>query len=422
MTYNNIFDIIKLVNKMEVLIDRMDHQGRGIGKIDNKIVFIDNALPNELVDVEITYENKKYLEGKVIRYIKKSKDRIESLCPHFIKCGGCDLMHIDYEQELTYKESKIKQIIDKFSSLPLHIIKPIVGSDIDNYRNKATFHIKNTIGYYEKKSNDIISIDKCYIVDNNINEIFNELKKLNLNSVYEIVIRVSKNLDDKMIVLKGNNINEQYYIDNLKNIVDTIIIYQNKNYKTIYGKGYILDKIGNFTFKISPDSFFQVNTVQAKILYDKVLEYLRPNNEDNILDLYCGTGTIGIYVSNYAKKIKGIEINKYAIKDAFENKRLNNIDNIEFECLDASLISKIKDTFDKIIIDPPRSGLDKKTTDYLIHSKSKRIVYVSCDPITLARDLKVLKDYYDILEITPIDMFPKTSHVETVCLLERKIL
>ena len=408
---------------MEVLIDRMDHQGRGIGKINNKTIFVYNALEGEIVDVHIIYENKKYMEGKVIKYIKLSDKRINPICPYFYECGGCDLMNMSYDDELMYKENKIKQIVNKFSKLSLEIIKPIVGNDDDLYRNKATFHIKGKIGYYGKKSNDIIKIDKCYIVNNKINKILNKIKNIDLNNVYEIVIRVSIYLDCTMIILKVNDcIDENKITKYLKKITDNIVIYQNKKYKTIYGEGFIYDKIGEYKFKISPDSFFQVNTKQAKKLYDKVLEYLEPSLNDNILDLYCGTGTIGIYVSKYVGSVKGIEINKYAVEDAFINKRINDIKNIDFECLDASDISKIKDKFDKIIIDPPRSGLDKKTIDYLIKSNAKRIVYVSCDPITLMRDLNILSEYYDINEITPVDMFSRTYHVECVTLLCRKTL
>lgn len=406
---------------MEVLIDRMDHQGRGIGKIDNKTIFVYDALPNELVDVEVIFQNKKFMEGKVIKYLKKSPKRINPICPYFKECGGCDLMHISYDEELIYKGKKVKQIIEKFSSIDKNVIKQIVGNNNNFYRNKATLHVDCKVGFYGKKTNKIIDIDKCYIVDSKINKILDKLKQINLSNIYEIVVRTSTYLDDSMIVIKiKDSIDENKIINDLKNITNNIIIYQNKKYKTIYGKGYIFDMIGEYKFKISPDSFFQVNTKQAKNLYDKVLEYLKPTINDKILDLYCGTGTIGIYISKYVKDVIGIEINEYAVKDANINKEINNVDNINFKCLDASDIANIKDKFDKIIVDPPRSGLDKKTIQYLINSNAKRIVYVSCDPVTLARDLELLKDYYDTLEITPVDMFSRTYHVENVCILERK--
>ncbi|MBP3460810.1 MAG: 23S rRNA (uracil(1939)-C(5))-methyltransferase RlmD [Bacilli bacterium] len=406
---------------MIVKVLKMDHQGRGIAKVNDKAVFIYNALPDEVVDIRVIKENKKIMEAVVLKYIETSKKRINPICPYYLECGGCDLMHINYNDELEYKENKIRQIIEKFTTLPLQAIKPIVGNDNKNYRNKATFHVDGKIGYYSKKSFKIVDIDNCFIASKEINDILKNLKKINLNNIYEIVIRTSKYLKDKMIILKFNNyINEEEIISKLKNIVDSIIIYQNKEYKTIYGKGFINDKIGDYIFKISPDSFFQVNTSQAKVLYDKVLEYLNPTINDKVLDLYCGTGTIGIYVSKYVKSVKGIEINKYAVIDANYNKKINNVDNISFECLDASKVDKIKDKFDSVIVDPPRSGLDKKTINYLINLKVEKIVYVSCDPVTLARDLEILKDYYDIKEITPVDMFSNTYHVECVCVLKLK--
>ena len=421
MTLTYIFDIMFLVNTMIVKVEKMDHQGRGIAKVNDKTVFIYNALPDELVDIRVIKENRRIMEAVVLKYIETSKKRINPICPYYLECGGCDLMHINYNDELEYKENKIRQIIEKFTTLSLQIIKPIVGNYSDNYRNKVTFHVDGKIGYYSKKSFKIIDIDNCFIASNEINNILKNLKEINLNNIYEIVIRTSKYMNDKMIVLKINNyINEEEIIDKLKDIVDSIIIYQNKEYKTIYGKGFINDKIGDYTFKISPDSFFQVNTTQAKVLYDKVLEYLNPNKDENILDLYCGIGTIGIYVSKYVKSVKGIEINKYAVIDANYNKKINNVNNISFECLDASKVDKIKDKFDSIIVDPPRSGLDKKTINYLINSQAKKIVYVSCDPVTLARDLELLKDYYNVVELTPVDMFSNTYHVECVCVLEIK--
>ena len=421
MTSIYIFGIIVMVIKVIVKILKMDHQGRGISKLGEKTVFVNKALPNEVVDIKIEKENKKIMEADVVRLIEKSPKRIEPVCPYYSLCGGCDLMHINYLDELLYKENKIRQIIDKFTTLPLNIIKPIVGNTNENYRNKATFHVNGKIGFYKEKSFNIIEIDNCYIADFKINKILKKIKTINLNNIYEIVIRTSNYLEDNMVVLKVNNfIDENKIINDLKADVDTIIIYQNKEYKTIYGKGFINDKIGDYIFKISPDSFFQVNTKGAKILYDKVLEYLNPSINDKVLDLYCGTGTIGIYISKYVHSVKGVEINKYAVMDANYNKNKNNVNNISFECLDASKIDKIKDKFDSVIVDPPRSGLDKKTINYLINLKPKKIVYVSCDPITLARDLELLKNYYNVLEITPVDMFSNTYHVECVCVLNRQ--
>lgn len=234
---------------------------------------------------------------------------------------------------------------------------------------------------------------------------------MDLNNIYQIVIRCSKNLDEKMVIFKGNlNID----ISLLKNHVDSIVSYD-KEYKVLYGNGYIVDKIGDYSFIISPDSFFQVNTNGAYNLYSKVLEYVEKSNY--LLDLYCGTGTIGIFLSSVCNKVLGVEINKYAIEDANKNKELNRIKNIDFICRDTSLFNEIND-FDTVVVDPPRSGLDKNTINYLLNLKPNKIVYVSCDPVTLARDLNLLNEKYDCIGITPVDMFSRTYHVECVCLLE----
>lgn len=402
-------------------IEKFDHQGRGITFVDDKTVFVENALPGEIVDINIFKNKKNIAEAKVVKITQKSNDRIDPICPYYKFCGGCDLMHINYQNQLKFKENKIKEIMVKFANLNTDIIKPIISNDDFNYRNKTTFHVKKDIGFYSKSSNDIISVDNCLISDKKINDILTILKKLDINNIYEILVRCSRKIDNIMVVLKINNsINENYFINELRSCVDTIIIYKDRKYKTIYGEGFIYEKLGDYKFKISPDSFFQVNTIGCEKLYNKVLEYLNPTSDDKVLDLYCGTGTIGIYISKFVKSVKGVEINKYAVIDANYNKDLNNIDNIDFECLDAADISKIKNDFDFIIVDPPRSGLDKKTIDYLLKSNSKKIVYVSCDPVTLARDLKLLNEIYDIKEITPVDMFPNTQHVESVVVLERR--
>lgn len=403
---------------MQVLIEKFDHQGRGITHINGKISFVKNALPGEVVDVVIDHENRKIIEASVLDYIIKSDKRIESICPYYNVCGGCDLQHISFEDEIDYKYNKLCEIFKKYSSFDEKILKKVISIDKLNYRNKAAFHVNGNIGYYGRKNNDIVSIDKCLIVNEDINLILNVLKKMNLKNIYEIVIRCSFNTSDKMVVLKVNGkINNKYIIDNLSFVCSTIVLYDGE-YKTIYGDGYIFELIGDYKYKISPDSFFQVNSYVCKLLYDKVLEYLKPSKSDNVLDLYCGTGTIGIYVSRYVNHVFGVEINKDAIDDANYNKKINNIFNIDFKCLNANLVDY--EGYNKVIVDPPRSGLDDKTINYLLNSSFERIVYVSCDPVTLARDLNILKEKYDVLEITPVNMFERTYHVECVALLSLK--
>lgn len=393
-----------------VVIEKLDHQGRGIAFTDGIITFIPNALIGEKVKIKIVKSSKKVKEAEVIEYLIKSHKRVEPLCK-YLDCGGCDLMHMKYDDQLIYKENKIKEIMNRFTHIDINV-KSIIPSDL-NYRNKATFQVKESIGYYKKKSYDIINIDECIIVDDRINNILNLVKKNNLSNIYQIVIRVGSN--ESMIIFK---VNGKYDINlDLFKDIDNLIICDNNKYSAIKGKGFIVENIGNYKYIISPDSFFQVNSKCVYNLYNKVKEYVKES--DNLLDLYCGTGTIGIFLSDVAKKITGIEINKYAIKDAEINKELNGINNINFICNDVSLL---EDNFiaDTIIVDPPRSGLDNKAIDFIYKISPKKIVYVSCDPVTLARDLNILNEKYNVLELTPVDMFPYTCHVESVVLLERR--
>lgn len=395
---------------MEVKIDRLDHQARGIA-ITDKVTFIPNALKDEVLDIDIIETKKKYNVGKVNRYIEVSPRRIDAICPHYLECGGCDLMHISYNDELQYKEDKIKDIMHKFAKLDN--VSKIIPCDMEYaYRDKITLKVSNKLGLYQKNSHDIINIESCFLVSDKVNNYIKIINNLDLTNINEVVIREAK---------YGNMV-----IFSLKNDIDiditqfdcNVIKYFNGKYHIVKGNDYIIDEIGEFKYKISPSSFFQVNKYQVKKLYDMVLENLDLNKEDIVLDLYCGTGTIGLYISKYTSKVLGIEINKDAIKDAEYNKKLNNIDNISFIAGDSKIISSLEYKPNKVVVDPPRAGLDSEVINYLLNTKLDKIVYVSCDPITLARDLNLLKEKYDIKSITPVDMFPKTYHVETVCVLE----
>lgn len=393
-------------------IEKLDNKGRGICFIDNKITFVENALENEEVDIEITNSKSKFNEAKVIKYNKISNDRVEVKCPYYDICGGCDLLHLKYDKELEFKLKKVNDILKKFGGIDYNISK-IVSPLEYNYRNKATFHVKEKIGYYKKKSYEIIPIDSCLLVDDKINNILNKIKKFNLKNIYEIVIRIGTNGEMLIIKTNGEISSEFYDLD-----LSSIILYENKKYKVLKGLDHIITKLGNLEFIVSPDSFFQVNTKCAEELYNKVLEYANLKETDNVLDLYCGTGTIGLFLANNCNYVTGIEINKYAVEDAIKNKKLNHIRNIDFICDDATNVNT--SNIDVVIVDPPRSGLNEKLINYLISINSKRIVYVSCDPVTLARDLKMLKEKYDIVDITLFNMFSKTEHVETVCSLTLK--
>lgn len=403
----------------KVEVTKLDHQGRGIAKINDKIIFIPNALPEETVDVDIILEKKKYYEGIIKEIINASDKRIKSICPYFEECGGCQFLNMNYQDSLDYKQNKVEEIMNKYLGIKIKINNIVACDNNLYYRNKTTFQVKNDIGFFKEKTNTLIPVDKCYISDIKINDIYKAIKdNINLTNVKQVIIRATKNTLESMVIFKTSNyIDNKKIIDILKKKVDSIYI----NDELIYGKGKIIEDLCNKNFYISPSSFFQVNTLQAEKLYNKAIEYANIKKEDTVLDLYCGTGTIGIVASDKAKKVIGIELNKEAIKDANENKKLNNINNIEFYAGDVGkILNKNNYKPDIIIVDPPRVGLDSLALSQILNIKPKKLVYVSCDLMTLARDLKLLSNDYDILELTPVDMFPYTAHVESVCALKLK--
>lgn len=398
---------------MEVSITKLNHSGDGIGDINGKIIFIPKTIPGDIVEAKIIKEHKNYIEAMPTTYKELSQDRIEILCPYYQECGGCQLMGLSYQEQLKYKKDKVINILNKYANLNLN--PTIKESNQYNYRNKITLQVQNgKIGLYTLNSHNLIPINKCLLVSNNINNLINIIQDstLNLTAISQIIIREANN--QLMIQFKGK-INISTLIQELSPHVTSLYL----NDKHLYGTKTITDTLGNYQFLISPSSFFQVNHNQTINLYNQIKTYLGKNNNE-VLDLYCGTGTIGIYVSNYCKKITGIELNSSSVKDAHNNIKLNNLTNITIKQGDVGQLLQVKNTYDAIIVDPPRSGLDKKTKATLLQIKSPKLIYISCDPITLARDINILKEIYNIKDITLFDMFPNTYHVESVVLLQIK--
>jgi len=397
---------------MELKIEKLDNYGRGIAYFNDKICFVENALPGEIVQVEIEKEYKKYIEAKVISYKKVAPNRIKEECPYSNVCGGCQLNHICYDDENKFKEEKVRDILKKFTNISTNIIKPIAFHERDYYRNKIILHGKDgVLGLYQKKSNEIIPIVECLLVNPKINKIIHLLNEAN-NGIDEAIIKTSNDNNQVMISVKGKVRDSSLLLQNS----DVFIL----NGKYISQKKCIETQIGNKVYQEGIDSFFQVNNTLTKSLYDEVFSQIKGKNYQNVLDLYCGTGTIGIYVSSECQKVIGIDCNISNVLDAKNNKILNQINNIEFIYDKVeNQIDKIKD-IDVIIVDPPRAGLDKKTIHYLKKINPVKIIYVSCDPITLARDLKDLSESYDIKYIRLFNMFPRTYHVETVSVLTRR--
>ena len=391
MKINDIYDVV---------IESVDDMGNGVTRINNIVVFVPYTLSNEKVKIKIVNVSKRFAVGKVIEFITKSDKRCEVKCHCYNECGGCNFLHINFDDE---KNIKINYINKLFNIN----IESVLTNNEYNYRNKATFHIKDgKIGYYSEKTNDIVEFNNCLLLDNRINDIYNYLKMSDLNGIFEVIIRVTTK--DTMVIFKG----EKYDINGLINNFNITSIYLND--KLIYGESYIIEEIDNIKYSIYPNSFFQVNKDNMKIMYDKAREYAGYGN--NLLDLYCGTGTIGIYLKDNFKHIDGIEINNVSIKNANINKKINNINNIDFVCGDASIAKN--NNYDVIIVDPPRSGLSKKVINFLDNSNAKRIVYISCNPKTLRRDIDLLNNY-SMVKLEIINMFNKTKHIESIMVLER---
>ncbi len=397
---------------MQVKIDRMDHFGRGIAYIHDKIVFVDNALSDEVVSIKIYKENQKKIEARGVKVITESKEREKPKCPYYDFCGGCNIMHMKYSTQLTFKENKVKDIVKKYAGISPDKVRCILPSPQFYYRNKIILHVQDKkIGLYKNKSHEIIEIDKCLLVNERINQIIKILKKFikeTNHCIEEIIIRGS---NDFLLYIKGK-VEQEKIADYFKNI--NVVV----NDKAVLYNGFIMDTLFDKDFIVSPNSFYQVNGFQTEKLYDLVVSYFKDEKCKKVLDLYCGTGTIGMIMSDYVEEVVGIEINSSSYLDALKNKELNQIGNIHFINGKVEDFIDSFDNIDAIVVDPPRNGLDKHVIGVLKTLSSKKIIYVSCDVMTLARDLKLLNDKYEVLEITPVDMFPNTYHVECVCVLK----
>lgn len=396
-------------------IEKLDYYGRGISRSSGKVYFIENALKDEDVSITLLKEKKKYCEAKLKEISNISKDRTEAKCKYYNFCGGCQLMHIKEEKQESFKKAKVEEILKKFLNYNKDV-NDIVFSKNFNYRNKVVLHVKdNKLGFYKNKTNELIEIDKCLLLNPVINDLISYLKNhVELKYIEKITIKVGNKTNEVMLIIDGSIA----YYQNLLEIVDVLII----NEKVMTTKDYITSYIGNKKYIIKRNSFFQVNYDISTRMYNKVKDVIVKEKSKNVLDLYCGTGTIGIYISDVVSKITGIEVVSDAIEAANINKKINNVENIEF------ILGKVEDkldfisnnNIDTIIVDPPRSGLHKKVIPILERISPKTIIYVSCDPITMARDIKLLSNNYELVEVTPYDMFPNTYHVETVCVLKKK--
>ena len=394
---------------MNYEIKSLNDQGQGIVFVNDKITFVDKAVTGDIVEIEITNEYKKYNLAKVIKIIKKSSERVDEFCPYYNECGGCQLQNLKYDDTIKYKKEKLENILKKFANIDYDI--EIVKSNKVNYRNKITLKIVNKkIGFYKYNSKDLVEIDKCYIANESINNFINYLKDFNIIDG-EVIIR--SNYNDELLV---NIISkDEITIPSLDNLKIVGILHNND---VMYGENHFMEKINNKFFEVSYDSFFQIN----RDITSKIFDYIRNNilKNKNVLDLYCGVGTLGINIADISKKVYGIECVENAILNAIKNSKINKVDNTKYMLGDASkIINKIDDKIDVVIVDPPRSGMSKKEIEVIKEMNVEQIIYVSCDPITLSRDLKLLNNQYNIESIKGFDMFPYTYHIECICFLKK---
>ena len=430
-------------------------EGKGVVKSGKDIVFCDGLFPGEEADIEILYHRAGVHFGKVKKLYKISKDRIQPKCKICTACGGCQYQQIKYEKQLGFKTNRVKNAIKRIAHINAEV-RPCIGAKHPyNYRNKiqvpfAKDRKGNVVyGFYKENSHEIIPTKQCIIEDERAASILWDIKELvkqykipiynedNGKGILRyVLIRTSFHYKELMVVLVTSMMNfpgQRNFVDALLKLhpeITTVVENVNSRHTNVilgnketvlYGPGFIKDKILDLTFEISASSFFQVNLEQVEILYKTALDLIDIKKNQVVLDAYSGVGTIGLIASKNAKKVISVEIVKDAHRNAIENAKRNNVNNIEFHCGDAGeFIQQFDGDLDVVIMDPPRKGSDEKFLSTLINKRIPQIIYVSCDPETLARDLEFLSSHYNVNYIQPVDMFPMTAHVETVVGLYRK--
>lgn len=440
--------MISLNDRIELEITDMTEEGEGIGRYEGMAYFVDGAVYGDRVEAAVTQLKKTYAKAKAMKIIKPSEFRTKPECKHYERCGGCQLMDLTYEGQLKLKHKVVTDALERIAKIESPTIKQVIGMDQPkNYRNKSSMPVyKSMIGYYMIRSHKIVQIDECLIHDEAFNDtlrtVKNLLKQYDTSQIRHVVFRVSKSTREMMLILvtpyAPSKEIRKIASEIMENHSEIKSVFHNQNdlnsseilgrkFKLIAGKDCIVDEIGGYKFMISPNSFFQINNIQTQKLYDKALEYASLEGGETVFDLYCGIGTIAMFLSSKASKVYGIESVKEAVEDARENVKLNNVENIEF--IHGKAEEQVFELLEKgirpdvVVVDPPRKGLEPELIEALIKLSPKKIVYVSCKPSTLARDLNVFtQSGYEFIEATPVDLFPNTMHVECITRLVRKDL
>ena len=445
---------MKIKERITIVLEDITHSGEGVGRVDNMIVFVDGGVPGDTVEIEITAIKKTYMTGKILKLIIPSEKRQEPPCPYFGRCGGCQLLQVQYDAQLAIKHKIVTDALERIGGIKDVPVNAVIGMETPyRYRNKAQFKISGKgVGFFAKRSHQIVPIEDCLTQPEScvqVIETFNALLKDGCFELYDEqqhtgflrgIVQRTNEQGENMIVIVGNGKKLKHKDKILQAITERIpnvrSVYLNVNTTRgnavlgrenhlLLGTPQIEERIGDLNFLISPNSFFQVNTSQTKVLYDLVKRMATLTGAETLFDLYCGTGTIGLYLAREAARVYGIEIVENAVLDAQENAERNQIENIRFiQGKSETEAPKLADEGihpDVIVLDPPRKGCDPALLEMIENLSVPKVVYVSCNPSTLARDLKILREYgYQVQEVQPVDLFPGTGHVETVAVLSRK--
>jgi 23S rRNA (uracil1939-C5)-methyltransferase len=445
---------------IECEIHGFGHSGTGVGRYEGFAVFIGGALPGERVKIRITKVKKTFAEGELLEVLTAHPERIEPICPHFDSCGGCQLQHISYTEELNLKQQQVVDQLERIGLLTDVTIHSVKGMENPwSYRNKvqipfATVEGKVVAGFYQLGTHQVVDMEICFIQNELHTELTKKIKAMvealhipiynettHTGVLRHVLLRQGVHTDELMVVLVTNGEKLQgkdpliaelrrsfpviTSIQQNINTARTNVILGKEN-RLLWGMPVIYDTIGNIQFAISPHSFFQVNPVQTEILYEQVKTYANLSGSETVIDAYCGIGSISLYLADKARRVYGMEIVPAAIEDAKQNAALNKIKNAHFELGKAEEIlpkwQKEGTHADVIVVDPPRKGCDEAFLEAAAKIQPERIVYVSCNPATFARDAKYLSEHgYHLQEVQPVDMFPQTSHVELVGLFTLQV-
>ena len=414
---------------MELAIKGISHNGEGVARNAGKVVFIPFAIPGELVKAEIIEEKKKYSRGIIREIVKKSPHRVEPSCPYYYKCGGCSYQHITYDEQLVLKQKIVKETISRIGEIEAKILDTIGMQEPWDYRNKVVWHISNSrdgkrMGFYRYQSKKLIEIDHCPLLLPKLNQISFLIKEIlpgmHLEKDSSIMIRQSNNSRETMLEFI-NCFAGREVVKRLFRKIDTIYEKKNGKIRLLAGQELIKEKAGKSSFLLGPDEFFQVNPEQSEFMINTVAEYLNLSGHNKVLDAYCGTGMFALNIADNVVSVVAIDSNIWAVKNAKKNAALNDIENCQFVSGQCEIIlSNLQNSFNRAIINPPRTGLKPGIINAVVNISPEIIVYVSCNPATLARDLKqFVNNNYKVAKIQPIDMFPQTSHIENIVLLQR---